>query len=635
MKRFQSVLLFALMLIFFGSCGGGGGGSTTSSNPPIDNNTSANSDDNQSSETTNSTTVQTLRFNVINDTQWDESAVKRVLDAFAYGGHATDAQIQKWANMSPQVAIVEMLNGDATNALLSPSNSTLPDTVSLELLANFWSGNDGQNFLDQEKRPNYELTSWNIHSNSWMLSVMSRGLNPFLHRLGLWETNYHMSVNADAGVYPLPMLHHYDNILTKIAYDAPYEEVIAQGAKNAAVAYQYGHNKNLFKDGQFKGNEDFAREYHQLFLGILGDYDHLYHEETTIPYTARALTDMQANWHSTQEGGPDSEITFGSENHYTGDLKILNSTIAAASTADTQLDAIAALGIMHQESLKNLPLMIVRHFGDDNLSDATVANIQASWEAMNPKSLIGFLQAYAISTDFHSASRFKYSTSIDRVMRIANLMVIDNSDNAYEQYNPNWYLGHESISIFRPIHDVFGHQTSLEASGNANLFQVNYNRSVEKTHYYTNSYYAIKDANGEYAKDSEGNRVAVWEKDWSKIIPANSNGDYLVQDTALWLWKRFIGDGGKHYGVLEKAHLVALLNGKDLALFIDESKPLEVYTPDRLATSSIAIKIDDGGIAKMNLNSDTVSKRREANERVGLAIAFIVATPYIYAQEGK
>jgi len=102
----------------------------------------------------------------------------------------------------------------------------------------------------------------------------------------------------------------------------------------------------------------------------------------------------------------------------------------------------------------------------------------------------------------------------------------------------------------------------------------------------------------------------------------------------LWLWKRFIGDGGKNYGELEQAHVMALLNGKDLALFLDESKPLEVYNLDTLKSSDIAIQINDSGIAKMNLDSNITDDRREANERVGLAIAFIVATPYIYAQEG-
>lgn len=626
MRSYIKILLYTLLIFAFSGCGGG---STVGG----DENKTATGDDNNPSST-NTPTVEALGFTIVDDTVWNQLAVKKVLDTFAYGGHATDAQIKLWADMSPSDAIVQMLSSTAQNSLLSPTSSKLPDTTSLETLASFWNGTSSDNFVDESKRDDFKSTSWGVHSKSWALAVMSRGLNPFLHRLGLWETNYHMSINADAGIYPLPMLHHYDNILSQIALDKSYDEVMAQGAKNAGVAYQYGHNKNIFTDGQFKGNEDFAREYHQLFLGILGDYNHTYHEETTIPYTARALTDMVAEWKNSANGGPDSEITFGTDKHYTGDLNILNSIIPASATADTQLDAIAKLGITHKESLDNLPLMIIRHFADDNLTAQAIANIQKSWKSMSKKSIISFLRSYAISTDFHSSARYKYKTSIDRTIGVANMMVVDNSDNIYAIYEPNYYLSHESIELFRPIHDVFGHQTSLEASANANIFQVNYNRSIEKSYLYTNSYKAIKDSSGNYAKDSEGNKIAVWEKDWSKLIPADSSSEYRVKDVGLWLWKRFIGDGGKNYGALEKAHITALLNGKDLALFLDDTKPLEVYTLADIQSSSVAIKIDDAGVAKMNLSSSVVADKREANQRVGLAIAFIVATPYIYAQEG-
>ena len=62
--------------------------------------------------------------------------------------------------------------------------------------------------------------------------------------------------------------------LSSLASNSAYSTVIAQGAKNAAIAFQYGHNYNVYSGGTFIGNEDFAREYHQLFFGILGEYDH-------------------------------------------------------------------------------------------------------------------------------------------------------------------------------------------------------------------------------------------------------------------------------------------------------------------------------------------------------------------------
>ena len=578
--------------------------------------------------------VTSTGFTTVDDATWSEVAVKKVLDTFAYGGHASDTQIKAWADMSPNDAIAQMLTNAPQNSLLSPTTSTLPNTSSLEALASFWSGSSSDNFLNELRKAEFLSTNWSVDKNTWTLGVMSRGLNPFLYRLGLWETNYHMSINRDAGVYPLPMIHHYDNIIKKIVEDKPYNEVIAQGAKNAGVAYQFGHNKNIFVDGQFKGNEDFAREYYQLYLGILGLYDPDYHENTTIPYTARALTDMKADWHSEADGGPDKEITFGTDNHYRGELNILKTTIPSSATADTQLDAIAKLGITQQESLDNLPLMIIRHFADDNLTTQAIANIQKSWRDMSKKSIISFLQAYAISTDFHSASRYKYKTSIERVMGVINMMVVDNSDNIYKIYDPSYHLSKEGIEIFHPIHDVFGHQTSAESRANSNLFQVNYNRSIEESYIYTNSYKAIKDTSGNYTKDSEGNKVAVWEKDWAKLIPKNSEGKYKVKDVGLWLWKRFIGDGGKNYQALEKAHITALLNGKDLGYFLNVDNPLKVYKIDDINNGDIALKIHDGSVEDMNLDSSVVKDRREANQRVGLAIAFIITTPYIYAQEG-
>jgi len=575
-----------------------------------------------------------LSFDIVDDATWDEVAVRKVLNTFAYGGHATDAQIVTWADMSPKAAIVQMMTFDAQNLLLSPKEGTLPNTTSLEALSAFWKS-DSNNFIDESRKHYFDTNGWNAPSNAWTLASMTRGLNPFLHRVGLWETNYHMSANQSAGIYPIPMLHHYDNIIYALSQNSTYKSVIAQGAKNAAIAYQYGHRKNIFKDGVFRGNEDFAREFHQLFLGILGEYDHEYHELVAIPNTARALTDMQVIWHPADEGGPDAEVTFGIEQHYSADLDILKSTISGAD-ASVKIDAIASVGIVHEESLTNLPVMIVEHFADNNLNEEAKTRIRESWRGMESKSLLTFLQAYAISTDFHNPLRVKYANSIQRTVSVANLMIVDNEDHRYQFYNPSWILSHENVLLFRPSHDVFGHQTSVEAADSSDVFRVNYNRSVKRSYIYTRNYYCEDDGSGSCPSDENGVKIGVWEKDWAKKIPADSNGEYLVEDVALWLWNRFIADGGKNYGVLERAHIVALLNGKDLGLFIDEEKPLEVYSlADLTDNITLSQLIRDGATAKMNLESSDISDRRTANRRVGLAIAFIVATPYIYVQEGR
>ncbi len=575
-----------------------------------------------------------LDFIAVSNENWNETAVRKVLHAFAYGGHATDTQIKTWAAMPPKKAIVQMLTFEPKNELLSPSRNYQPDTTSLERLAKFWN-KAAYVKPENKKRFTTTPTSWETPTASWMMAVLNRGLNPFLHRVGLWETNYHMSVSQVSGVYPLAMLSHYDNIMNSLSDNRSYEQVIAQGAKNAAVAYQYGHNRNIFKDGKFRGNEDFAREYHQLFFGILGEYDHDYHESTTIPNTARALTDMKASWHPEEEGGPDREIVFGVDKHYSSDLEILNTTISGYK-ADIKIDEIAMNAITHEESLQNLPIMIISHLADDNPSAATIKRIQNSWAMMPVKRLLPFLRAYAVSTDFHSASRIKYASSIQRMMTTMNLLTIDNEENGYMFYYPNWELSKENIRVFSPTHAVFGHQTGLEASDNGNIFRINYNRSAKNGWVYWRYYECVKNSSGECPKDKDGNVIGVWEKKWKDVIPANGAGKYIVEDVARWLWERFIADGGKNYGELERAHLIALLNGKDLALFLDKENPLAIYDKTKVTTNSGILRLlNDGAVEQMNLSSSDISKRRNADYRINLAISFIAATPYIYAQEGQ
>ena len=69
---------------------------------------------------------------------------------------------------------------------------------------------------------------------------------------------------------------------------------------------------------------------------------------------------------------------------------------------------------------------------------------------------------------------------------------------------------------------------------------------------------------------------------------------------------------------------------------MNEDKPLTIYTIDDIVNdSNIKMLIEDGAVAQMKLGSDDKIARRYANKYVGRAIAFIVATPYIYVQEGK
>ena len=62
----------------------------------ISNNTSSTSQPGQSQRVT----AQSLGLPRVSDEQWDDTAVRKVLHTFAYGGHATDAQISAWAETS-------------------------------------------------------------------------------------------------------------------------------------------------------------------------------------------------------------------------------------------------------------------------------------------------------------------------------------------------------------------------------------------------------------------------------------------------------------------------------------------------------------------------------------------------------
>lgn len=565
---------------------------------------------------------QTLKFTLLQS--WDELSVRKVLHTFAYGSFATDSQIETWADMKPELAIKEMLTFDSTNEKLSPLQfDKLNEYSSLEELSYFWS-KDSLNLIDDENQKYYEKTNWSSSAILWISAVNRRGLNPFREKIGLFETNYHMVANRDVGVYPQVIIHYYDSIISELANNSPYQEVLAKASVSSAIAYQYGHNRNVFKDGAFRGNEDFAREFHQLFFGILGEYDSDYHEFYSIRNTAKALTGIVANWHREDEGGPDVEATYDKALHYPSSLEILKSEIKGENAKEKMYN-LAKEAIEHEESLNNLPIMIIRNLADDNLNEQKIKKLQYNWQKMENKNLLEFIQNYAISTMFHSSDRIKYYSSIDRNMLILNKMTLNNSESYLNIYGHYWILSDEDATPFKPIHDVFGHQTSLEASDSPTIFQLAYNKAVEDSWFYTQTY-----------REDDSGKV-IWEKDWSSIIPKNENGEYVVKDVAKWLWNYLIADGGKNFKTLEVAHIYALLaSGKDLALFLDEENPLKVYSLDELENDRLLVdKISDAGVARVELASTDIDTKREANERVGKAIAFISATPYIFLQEGK
>jgi hypothetical protein len=567
--------------------------------------------------------VEDASFTMISNEQWDETAVRKVLHLFAYSGFADDAQIAEWAAMDPGTAIVEMITADTTNPSLSP-----PDpydrldlhAATLTALHSLWSGVGCGNRMPFKEREYFATDAYNAPARTWLHAATKRGLNPVRQKLGIFETNYHLAINQSVPVSNRQVFAYYDDIMTSLAAHSPYQNILAGAALSAAIAVQYNHLENKFINAQFEGNEDFAREYHQLFFGILGEYDHAYHELTTIRNTAKALTDIRVE---TVKVGKyhygSAEVTCGTEFHYPGSLEILHFDIDGA-TAREKIENLSQHAIYHQESLDNLPVIIARGLADDNLDSEKIEQLKAIWAGLAPKDLLTFLRKYAISTTFHHPTRVKYWSSIDRHLIICNRLTLNNQESYLGYYYPESMIRTEGVELFRPIHNVFGHQTGPEASDDPGIFKEAYNNSIDRYWFFART-----------EKEEDG-----WQKEWESMIPRGEDGTYRVQQVAEWLWNRFAADGLANFGALERAYVYSFLgSGRDFGYFVDAADARRTYTEDEMnADPVLQERMHDLAIAALYLDSDDSQKRKDAQYRVGLAIAFITATPYVFAQEG-
>lgn len=564
----------------------------------------------------------------VSDAAWDNTAVRKVLHAFAYGGQARDAQIRDWARMPPARAIVEILSFEPHNPKLSPPGVSdeareflLPGT--LRSLSDYWASDRPGNRMPPGRRYLFRVDEWNAPRSTWLHAARMRGLNPFRERIGFFETNVHMAVNLAAGVTTWQMIRYYDDILAALRAGKPYEEVIAVAAASAAVARQYGHEENWFYDGECYCNEDFAREIHQLFFGILGTDDPDYHEQVTIKNTAAALTGMPIVAREAPYDWAGAYVDFRSEGHHSRPLEILGTTIRGA-TAREKIHAIAKVAIEHEESLDNLPVIIIGGLADDNLTPAKRERLRRAWRAMGHKSLLRFLRAYAISTMFHSEDRVKYHNSIERHLITANRAGLSNPEH-FRDLMENWRLEWvEGVRPFEPAHDVFGAQTGPEAANSAQVFRLNYNDMTQSGWRFSSPLIYYEDRR-------------PLERNWGSYAPRMSGGRFQVDAVAEWLWQRLLADGLKNYGDLERAQLHALLaTGKDFGAVAFPSTPNRPMTPADFADgggpADLAHRLGKRSLALQSADEET---RHEAKRRVGQAVNFILATPYAFAQEGR
>ena len=583
---------------------------------------------------------------------WDETHVRRVLRAFAYGGHASESQINDWSRMSASQAVAEILTFDFNNERLSPSVDATADYChSLVSLQDFWSSDDPGNLLRWDDRIRYShlYTGTSLRDDNYQrtytLAVSTRGCNPFLYKLAFYLSNYHGSIHERNSGDAL-IRDYFDDYMSILNSGANFVEVLTAGASHAAVARAYRHDRNRVRgNGDFVGNEDFAREYLQLFFGILGTtIDNEYYETTMIKNNARVLTGMGIDQDESNFGSTDgsdwylSPIDFTDHvdsrgrvlnnltNHDGNCLEVLYVDICGA-TADEKLQALGPIAAEHEESMQNTPVKIINFFADDNLDEAKIGQIRVAWQDSN-YDLLAFLRAYASSTAFHSENTYKYFTAFDRNLIVQNANFLTNEGIFATPYwlNAHNRMRNQGMEIFRPIRNVFGHQTGVDALNDPFIFRDAFFSNTVFTN-------ALSNVRISYTL-SDGGPTQEWVKDWGGVVPADKKGRHFVEDVADWLWNRFIGDNGKNFDTIARAQVQALLaEGVDFALSVDpgNTDPDKFYTSadidggDPLASS----KNQDNANTQMDLTTD------EGNIRIGLAVNFISMTPYSFAMEGK
>jgi hypothetical protein len=444
------------------------------------------------------------------------------------------------------------------------------------------------------------------------MAARVRGGNPFRHRIGYWWLNHYL-VASHSAASTWQLVRYYDDVLAALAANRPFEDIVAVASVSAAITQQYGTQYNRFWDGYCYCNEDFAREFHQLGFGILGVGDTDYHEFTSIKNTAKALTGMRFT--SNEAPNPEWEgerVVFETDGHVPGAVEIQRKSIAGA-TAREKIAALADISVKHPEARANLPIIIIQGLADDEISSTEAQALRTAWNAMPKKNLLRFLRAYAISKQFHARARTKRLNSIERFMIIANRFADSNIEH-YRDHFAIWRLyWDEEVLPFAPWYEVFGHQTGVEAANSAQIFTKHYSATTQDIW-----------------------RYLVQEdrpKDWRRLLP--NDGRLTVREAAEWLWRRFVADGLRNFGPLERAHMYALIaQGTDAAAVFTPTVPNGGLSLSDIQSAAGQQRLTSLGNMRLQLNHTNAERRAVANQYVGTAFAFMIATPYMLIQEG-
>lgn len=576
-------------------------------------------------------------LDVIADQAWDQAAVRQVLHTFAFGSHASDDQIQTWAAQRPEDAIKEILHAREFHPQLNGATNRKGLVVHagsgrLRDLSDFWSSDHPDNpVIGEGARNALSVDHWRSPSRVWVRAAHTPGLNPVRQKIGLFLTNYHAAVNEEAGVNRYQILDYYDTLMDAVGQERPFEEVLTLAAAHAAVAVQYNHQHNRFENGNYRVNEDFAREYFQLFFGILTDRygDDDYHENVTIPNMARLLTEMRPE---ERNGDPSTRMVF--ERYRTASASEVLHRQISGSNAWERLQNLAPHAIEHPNSLHNLPILIIRGLADDKLMDypERKERLRQTWAAMPEKNLMAFLRHYAISTDFHTPERVNYLNTFDRWLILANRMVTDVEDAMLDIYGPGRGISYSGFEVFRPHHDVFGGQAGEDAYTSSEYF-------MRTLNVHADDWSLLNGLRRYHAQDEE---LGIdWRKSWSGFLPEALPEAHCLATWQLgeWLWERFVADGLKYFGPLERIHVYSFINsGLDITYNWRQANIGGVQydsalTLAELTTGGLKDYFKHQGEACIFL--ETEEQKRNLTVHLGQAVNFIATTPYFFVQEGR
>ncbi len=594
---------------------------------------------------------------VIPGDRWTEGTVRRVLQSFAFGGHASDEQIARWSGMRPERAIVQMLNFNPINLRLSAPDGSNADfqCTSMTQLQQLWSSDDPANPARVFDRSYCALLFEDLGQLSpvglylvWPRAMHTRGCNQFLHKTAFYLTNYHASIhiqNAGVGL----IRDYYDDTVEALMNSSDFVELMYQAAINGAVALAYGHFASYVhpNTGEFFGNDDFAREYFQLLFGIQGTTEDAdYHEGVTIENNAKLLTGMyldaepdrfdsvsQFDWFLSDIVFTDHQDAVGRDiynrtAHFDfrkgaqSCLEILHQPICGETAAD-KLKVLGMVAATHPESVANTPLKLVRFFGDTVITAEEATGLQTAWQAAQ-FNLLRFLRAYAISDQFHAPEAFKYWSAFERNLIIHNANILDNTESFAKPFfiGPVIPMLEQNALAFAPIRDVFGGQTGNDAANDRFSFRNAWNQNV-------NNPDALATAELYYLLQAEG-AARLWRKDWGTVIPTNPNGKHIVGDVAQWLWQRFIADGGANFDIVAQANVHSLLaTGFDFAAVVDRDNLDALYSSEDLQEGWVADVNQELAAVEMNFTDP------DEQVCVGMAINFITMMPFAFARTGE